>query len=91
LDGTGWHPSAWRERDARPRAIFGGAYWRDLARTAEDAWIDLITIEDALGLQSPVLGAIDSTVTNEVRGRLDAVLVASWLAPLTRRIGLVPR
>jgi len=90
LDGAGWHPSAWREPDARSAEIFGGAYWRDLARTAENGGIDLLTIEDALGLQTPALGDIDPTVTNEVRGRLDAVLLASWLAPLTNRIGLVP-
>jgi alkanesulfonate monooxygenase SsuD/methylene tetrahydromethanopterin reductase-like flavin-dependent oxidoreductase (luciferase family) len=90
LDGAGWHPAAWREADARPEALFDGSYWAALARTAEDAGLELLTIEDQFGLQSRPFDDVDPTVTNEVRGRLDGVLLASWLAPLTNRIGLIP-
>jgi len=50
LDGAGWHPAAWREPTARPTELTSAAYWRDLARTADDAGIVFATIEDALSL-----------------------------------------
>ncbi|NYD67301.1 LLM class flavin-dependent oxidoreductase [Agromyces atrinae] len=89
LDGAGWHPAAWREQNARPRDLFTARYWADLVRTAEDGGIDLVTIEDSLGLQSSAFGRPDDRV-DQVRGRLDASLIASFVAPLTNRIGLVP-
>ena len=89
LDGAGWHPAAWRDPSARPAELFSPGYWIDLARTAERAGVDLLTIEDALGLQSSAFGATDDR-TDEVRGRLDALLIASLIAPATSRIGLVP-
>ena len=79
LDGTGWHPTSWREPDARPRDLLTAGYWADLVTEAERGLLDLVTIEDALG--SPPPG---------VQGRLDAVLVAARVAPLTRHIGIVP-
>ncbi|MFC7533308.1 LLM class flavin-dependent oxidoreductase [Actinoplanes sp. GCM10030250] len=51
--------------------------WVDLVRAADDARLDLVTIEDSFG---PPAGG----------GRPDAVLVAARIAPLTRHIGLVP-
>ncbi len=89
LDGTGWHPASWREPAARPRELFTAGYWLDLVRTAERAGIDFVTIEDSFSLQSSAFGAADDR-SDQVRGRLDALLVASYLAPLTHRIGLVP-
>lgn len=89
LDGAGWHPAAWRDPSARPTELFSPGYWIDLARTAERAGVDFLTIEDALGLQSSVLGGSDER-TDQVRGRLDALLIASFVAPVTSRIGLVP-
>jgi alkanesulfonate monooxygenase SsuD/methylene tetrahydromethanopterin reductase-like flavin-dependent oxidoreductase (luciferase family) len=79
LDGAGWHPAAWREPDARPRDLLTAGYWADLVTEAERGLLDLVTIEDTLG--SPPPG---------VHGRLDAVLVAARVAPLTRHIGIVP-
>jgi len=96
LDGAGWHPAAWREPDAHPDELFTAAYWTGLALEAERGLLDFITIEDALGLQaasrytgpkSPV-GPDDRT--DQVRGRLDAVLIAARIAPATTHIGLVP-
>lgn len=89
LDGAGWHPAAWREPDARPTELFTPRYWADLVRTAERGLLDLVTIEDAVGIQSH-RAAVPDRRTDEVRGRLDALLIASFVAPLTRRIGLVP-
>ncbi|GAA4708215.1 LLM class flavin-dependent oxidoreductase [Pseudonocardia yuanmonensis] len=90
LDGAGWHPAAWREPGARPDLLFTARYWAALARAAERGLLDLVTIEDALGLQSgDHLGAADRR-TDQVRGRLDAELVAAFVAPLTRHVGLVP-
>lgn len=89
LDGTGWHPASWREPVARPRDLFTAAYWADLVAEAERGLLDFVTLEDGLGLQSSVFGGLDGR-TDQVRGRLDAVLIASRIAPLTRHIGLVP-
>lgn len=55
-------------------ARFTPDHWVDLVREAERGLLDLVTIEDDLGPD----------------GRLDAVLVAARVAPLTSRIGLVP-
>lgn len=90
LDGAGWHPAAWRESTARPRELTSAAYWRDLARTAEDAGLLFATIDDALSLGGRSFEPDAETRRDRVRGRLDAVLLASFLAPLTGRLGLVP-
>lgn len=89
LDGAGWHPAAWREPVARPRELFTARYWADLVTEAERGLLDLVTIEDALGLQSSRFAEPDGR-TDQVRGRLDAVLIAARVAPLTSHIGLVP-
>ncbi|MEV0222494.1 LLM class flavin-dependent oxidoreductase [Streptomyces sp. NPDC050704] len=89
LDGAGWHPAAWREPVARPRDLFTAGYWADLVTEAERGLLDFVTIEDALGLQSSHATEPDGR-TDQVRGRLDAVLIAARVAPLTRHIGLVP-
>ncbi|MFE2515501.1 LLM class flavin-dependent oxidoreductase [Streptomyces mirabilis] len=89
LDGAGWHPAAWREPVARPRELLTAGYWTDVVTEAERGLLDFVTIEDALGLQSSHLTEPDSR-TDQVRGRLDAVLIAARVAPLTSHIGLVP-
>ena len=90
LDGAGWHPAAWRSPDARPQELFSAGYWTDLAREAEAGALDFLTIEDSLGLQTAGRFAGPDDRTDQVRGRLDAVLTAARIAPHTRRIGLVP-
>jgi alkanesulfonate monooxygenase SsuD/methylene tetrahydromethanopterin reductase-like flavin-dependent oxidoreductase (luciferase family) len=82
LDGAGWHPAAWREPRARPAELFTGRYWTDVIAEAERGLLDFVTIEDGFTLQS--------TRTERVAGRLDAVLIAARAAPLTRHIGLIP-
>ncbi|MFF3374867.1 LLM class flavin-dependent oxidoreductase [Streptomyces sp. NPDC002680] len=89
LDGAGWHPAAWREPVARPRELFTARYWADLVAEAERGLLDFVTIEDGLGLQSSHPVDPDGG-TDQVRGRLDAVLIAARVAPLTRHIGIVP-
>ncbi|KRF47758.1 FMNH2-dependent monooxygenase [Terrabacter sp. Soil811] len=91
LDGAGWHPAAWREPGARPDDLLTARYWADLTTTAERGLLDFVTIEDSLDLQSadPFSDDVD-TRTDQVRGRLDALLVAATVAPLTRHVGLVP-
>jgi alkanesulfonate monooxygenase SsuD/methylene tetrahydromethanopterin reductase-like flavin-dependent oxidoreductase (luciferase family) len=89
LDGAGWHPAAWRENDARPTELFAPGYWADLVREAESASLDFVTIEDSLSLQSSDRHGPDGR-TDQVRGRLDAVLIAARVASVTTGIGLVP-
>jgi alkanesulfonate monooxygenase SsuD/methylene tetrahydromethanopterin reductase-like flavin-dependent oxidoreductase (luciferase family) len=82
LDGAGWHPAAWREPRARPAELLTGRYWADVIAEAERGLLDFVTIEDGFSVQS---GCADRVV-----GRLDAVLIAARVAPLTRHIGLIP-
>lgn len=89
LDGTGWHPAAWREPLARPAESLTPRYWTDLVTQAERGLLDFVTIEDGLTLQSDHPFRPDDR-TDRVRGRLDAVLIASRVAPRTHHIGLVP-
>lgn len=89
LDGAGWHPAAWRAPQARPRDLLTAGYWADLVSEAERGLLDFVTFEDAFGLQSSRFTEPDDR-TDQVRGRLDAVLIAARVAPLTRHIGLVP-
>jgi alkanesulfonate monooxygenase SsuD/methylene tetrahydromethanopterin reductase-like flavin-dependent oxidoreductase (luciferase family) len=89
LEGTGWHPASWREPGARPAELFRAGYWTDLVQEAERGRLDLVTFEDTLGLQSAHPYQPDAR-TDQVRGRLDATLVAARVAPLTSHIGLLP-
>ncbi|HEY6797296.1 MAG TPA: LLM class flavin-dependent oxidoreductase [Kineosporiaceae bacterium] len=89
LDGFGWHPAAWRRATHDPAAVFAPGYWAALVAEAEAGLLDLVTLEDGVGLQSSRHDALDDRV-DQVRGRLDAVLVANAVAPLTARIGIVP-
>ncbi|WP_433308892.1 LLM class flavin-dependent oxidoreductase [Micromonospora sp. CA-269861] len=89
LDGLGWHPAAWRLSHADATAPLTARYWKALAGEAEHAALDLLTIDDSLDLQTSRHDGPDDRV-DEVRGRLDAVQIASRLAPLTRHIGLIP-
>ncbi|GAA3219102.1 LLM class flavin-dependent oxidoreductase [Actinocorallia longicatena] len=89
LDGAGWHPAAWRDPAARPRELFSARYWAGLAAEAERGLLDFVTFEDAFALQSSRFEGHDDR-TDQVRGRLDAVLLAARLAPVTTHLGLVP-
>src|ERR1700730_8741346 len=86
LDGAGWHPAAWRAPDARPDELFSARYWTDLAREAERGLLDFVTFADAFALQSSRFEGPDDR-TDQVRGRLDAVLLAARLAAVTSHLG----
>jgi alkanesulfonate monooxygenase SsuD/methylene tetrahydromethanopterin reductase-like flavin-dependent oxidoreductase (luciferase family) len=90
LDGAGWHPAAWREPGARPRELLTAGYWIDLVREAESGKLDFVTIEDSLALQTVSPLDRPGERAGIVQGRLDAVLTAARVAPLTSHIGLVP-
>ncbi|MBF4633132.1 LLM class flavin-dependent oxidoreductase [Agreia pratensis] len=89
LDGAGWHPAAWRVDTARPAALFDADYWVSLVVEAQAAGVDLVTIEDSFGLQTNGYGAFELR-GDEVRGRLDALLLANTIAALVPGIGIVP-
>lgn len=82
LGGTGTHPRAWRLFPEQARSAFGAKYYLGLARLAQQAALDFLYFDDAYALQS-----FDD---RDFRGRLDAALLASRLAPATKGIGLVP-
>ena len=89
LDGCGFHPAAWRDPSARPKELFTARYWADLVQTAERGLLDFVTIEDGFGQQSSRRSGPDGR-TDQVRGRLDALMIATRVAPLTKHIGLIP-
>lgn len=92
LDGAGWHPAAHREPGARTGELFTAGYWTDLAREAEAGLLDFLTIEDSLGPRpwGGVTPGRNGSRSGDVAGRLDAVLTAARIAPLTSRIGIIP-
>jgi alkanesulfonate monooxygenase SsuD/methylene tetrahydromethanopterin reductase-like flavin-dependent oxidoreductase (luciferase family) len=89
LDGAGYHEAAWRDPTARPTELFSARYWVDQVELAERGLLDLVSFEDTFGIQSQSPRKLDER-TDHVRGRLEAVLLACRVAPVTRHIGLVP-
>ncbi|GAA4739584.1 LLM class flavin-dependent oxidoreductase [Actinomycetospora chibensis] len=83
LDGTGWHPASWREPGARADELLTAGFWVDQVREAEAGLADLVTFEDAFALPG-------SERPDRVQGRVDAVLTALRVGPVTSHIGLVP-
>jgi alkanesulfonate monooxygenase SsuD/methylene tetrahydromethanopterin reductase-like flavin-dependent oxidoreductase (luciferase family) len=73
LDRQGWQPGT-----TGGGAVFTAGHWTRLAREADAARLDFVTIEDTFG--PPETGS----------ARPDAVLVAARLAPVTRHVGLMP-
>ncbi|MFY1701767.1 LLM class flavin-dependent oxidoreductase [Micromonospora sp. WMMA1923] len=89
LDGLGWHPAAWRLSPADPTAALSPQWWAALAAEAERAALDLLTLEDGSPLPPGAADGPDGR-TDQLRGRLDPLLVAARIAPLTQHIGLIP-
>jgi alkanesulfonate monooxygenase SsuD/methylene tetrahydromethanopterin reductase-like flavin-dependent oxidoreductase (luciferase family) len=79
LDGEGSHPAAWRHANHPPSESLSGRTLLKKVRTAENAGFTLATFEDSI---VPPKGAI--------KGRVDAVNRASFVAATTSTIGLVP-
>lgn len=86
LEGYGWHPEAWRYTPNRP-SVFSARYWAGLAATAERGRLDFVTFDDGLTPQRRRRPELES---RWLAGRLDAVLVASLVAPTTTHLGLIP-
>jgi len=89
LNDAGWHPAAWRAPQARGAELFDAGYWGDLAHEAERGQLDFVTMEDSSVLQSARPGIPDGRA-DQVRGRLDTLLVTTAMAARTSRLGLVP-
>jgi alkanesulfonate monooxygenase SsuD/methylene tetrahydromethanopterin reductase-like flavin-dependent oxidoreductase (luciferase family) len=89
LTAAGWHPAAWREPDARPDELLTARWWADQVVEAQEAHVDLVTLEDSLALQSGDPDGPDDR-TDATRGYLDAMVLAARIAPLTRGIGIAP-
>lgn len=91
LDGTGWHPGSWRQPHSRAEQVFSGAYWADLAREAERGLVDFVTIEDSFAVQgTSTLNPLPAEEGTRLTGRLDASLLAAFVATRTKHVGLVP-
>ena len=86
-------PATTRPRGAIHRPgrteLFTARYWVDQVQRAEHGRLDFVSFEDEFGMQSGRRREVD-THTDQVRGRLDAVLLASRVAPATKHIGLLP-
>ena len=80
LSDAGAHPAAWRLPAADPERLFDPHRWADLVSTAESGGLDLVVLPDAFAIQDD---------DGSVRGRLDSLLTAARLGPVTRHIGLV--
>lgn len=90
LTGAGWHPAAWRDRDAEPAAVFTAEYWSELVEEAARGRLDFVTIEDSVRLEASVQTEHWAVPGADGLGRLDAVMIASRIAPVTHGIGIVP-
>lgn len=82
LEGTGWHPASWREPASRADELFSAAFWVDQVTEAESGLLDLVTFEDSF--------LVGSSRPGRRQGRLDPVLTALRVGPVTSHIGLVP-
>jgi alkanesulfonate monooxygenase SsuD/methylene tetrahydromethanopterin reductase-like flavin-dependent oxidoreductase (luciferase family) len=79
LDGEGSHPAAWRRAHHPPSESLSGRTLAQKVRAAENAGFTLATFDDSI--VPPQTG---------LRGRVDAVNRASFVAAATSTIGLVP-
>ena len=84
LDGAGWHPAAWREPLARPAELLTAGL---LGRPGRRSRARPARLRDHRGLARPAVRRRlePDRRTDQVRGRLDAVLIAARVAPLTSR------
>src|SRR5207302_1449927 len=81
LDEFGFHPAAWRLTRTDPEALYTVDYFAEAAQRAEAGLLDFVTLDDTLALRPHR--------PDGVLGRLDATLVLTQVAQLTRTVGLV--
>ncbi len=84
LDGEGAHPNAWRHAPHAPEELLTAAHTRAAVLAAENAGYTLATFDDALTTTD-----FDRDPSG-IQGRLDAVLRAAFLAPVTTRLAFAP-
>ncbi|GAA4564285.1 LLM class flavin-dependent oxidoreductase [Planotetraspora kaengkrachanensis] len=95
LDGAGGHPAAWRAPGLRPDVPFSAGYWVRLVKEAEQGLLDYVTFggpEAGPGwsAESSRDGSGWSRGSGHGRGAPDPTLIATEVAPLSSRIGLIP-
>ncbi|WP_307851806.1 LLM class flavin-dependent oxidoreductase [Williamsia sp. CHRR-6] len=85
LDGAGWHPAAWRESRSSGRDLADPAFWVRTVGALDESGIDLVTLSDGFGGPPGSDGRTDRAVI-----RLDAIVLASRLAPTTGQVAILP-
>ena len=81
IDGAGSHPAAWRYADAQPGELLSAAWVTANVSAAERAGVTAVTFSDH---------PLPARDVDGPTARLDAVLQASFTAPLTSALGLIP-
>ena len=81
IDGAGAHPAAWRAASAPPDELLTARWITASVVAAERAGFTAVTFEDH---------PLPADRPGGVTARIDAVIQASFNAPLTGAIGLVP-
>lgn len=89
LNGSGWHPAAWRFNGRPPHELFTAGFWTEQVELADAALVDLVTLENTVTLHGGSSHrALGSGRT--LHAHFDASRLAARLARTTTRIGLVP-
>jgi alkanesulfonate monooxygenase SsuD/methylene tetrahydromethanopterin reductase-like flavin-dependent oxidoreductase (luciferase family) len=81
IDGDGQHPAAWRDAAHEPSELLSAPRVRDVATRADAAGFSFVSFAGGHG----AAGAHPN-----VDARLDPVLQAAFVAPITRTVGLIP-
>lgn len=85
---SGLHLGAWRHPKARIDNPMDIGAWLSLARSAEDACLDMVFMADKLGIDGIYGGSIDATVRTRAIGGPDPLTLITGLSVLTSRIGV---
>lgn len=83
---SGHHVAGWRHPDARADAGVSFDHYAGLARTAEQAKLDLLFISDSNAVRGPGLGSIRHTWRTDF---FEPFTLVAALSSITSRIGLV--
>ncbi|RKN86122.1 LLM class flavin-dependent oxidoreductase [Paenibacillus ginsengarvi] len=88
LDAAGHYASAWRHPSTPTDRFFRLEYYRQLARTAERAKLDVVFFSDRYGLPDRYGDSFRATVTALHCTKLDPFTLIAALSGVTERIGL---
>ncbi|MCU1526507.1 MAG: hypothetical protein JWP75_270 [Frondihabitans sp.] len=81
IDGAGSHPASWRVAGAAPDELLSARWISRAVTAAERAGFTAVTFEDH---------PLPASAVDGLSARIDAVIQASFSAPLTGSIGLIP-